>query len=417
MKKHLQRLAILVFLIPICVWAKTELVEKTTTGFGESYQTALSSALMDAVRQVRGLEVGSEKQLKLDFKHLVNDSLEKKTASFGVEEQVFTQSKGWVQSYSVSSVKKPKDNNDVWEVSVVAKIPMHHSEIKDDARSSIAVMPFRFTHATFAIDDLEKGSNAFQMSSRMRDKIQTSLMQTQQFTVVNRNYGSEYVSEKALLSSNNVPAVEASRLGNLVGADFMIVGNIHDLSTKIERQTFYGMTQVEVIDRFDLSYQVIEVATQKILWTDNLVEEQARAETESTSSVLDDIAGLVVSSIMDVIYPVKVMDVVSPSEVYLNQGKSRVSEGDKFELLSQGRTLKDPDTGISIKIEGKKVGELTVDSVLPKYSVATLTSGDVKAVKKGAVVRLVKKSSSVTDIETNKQVRPTAGSSAAPIQW
>ena len=417
MKKHLQRLLIIVLFIPLSVWAKTELVEKTTTGFGKDYQEALTSALMDAVRQVRGLQIGSEKQLKLDFQHLVKDSVEKKTATLGVEEQIFTRSKGWVDSYEVTNVKKPKDNNDVWAVTIAAKIPMYQSVIKEDKRSSIAVMPFRFSHATFAINGQGQPSNAYQMSGRMRDRIQTSLTQTQQFSVVNRSYGNEYASEKALLSSDNVPASEASRLGNVVGADFMIVGNIHDLSTKIERKTFYGVTKIKNIDRVDLSYQVIEVATQKILWADTLTEEFERSEDGNTTSTLDNVALMVVSGVMDVIYPVKVIDVVSKGEVYLNQGQARIKEGDVYALFAKGRTLKDPDTGMPIKVNGKKMGELSVVTVLPKYSVAELSDGDIKNVEKGAVVRLVKQDDVSGNIQQNKEVRPTAGSGEAPIQW
>lgn len=417
MKKHLQRILLLVCLVPLCVWAKTELIESTSTGFGGDYQEALTSALMDAVRQVRGIEVSSEKQLKLDFKHLIKDASENKSATIGVEEQIFTQSKGWVQSYSVSNVKKPSDNNDVWEVTIVAKIPMYQSAIKDDTRSSIAVMPFRFSHSTFAIDELGKASSGYQLSSQMRDKIQILLTQTEQFTVLNRSYGSEYVTEKALLSSDNVPASEASRLGNLVGADFMIVGNIHDLSTKIERQTFYGMTKVKSVDRFDLSYQVIEVATQKILWADSIAEEVERAEEENTLSTLNIISNLVVSGVMDVIHPIKVMDVISKDEIYLNQGQSRVTEGEVYALFTKGRSVKDPDTGMSISVDGKKIGELSIVTVLPKYSVATLSEGSLNAVQKGAIVRAIKQDAASDNVNSTKEVRPTAGSSEAPIQW
>lgn len=417
MKKHLQRLILLVCLVPLCVSAKTELIESTSTGFGGDYQEALTSALMDAVRQVRGVEVGSEKQLKLDFKHLIKDTSEKKTATVGVEEQIFTQSKGWVQSYIVSNVKKPNDNNDVWEVTIVAKIPMYQSAIKDDARSSIAVMPFRFSHSTFAIDQHGKASSGYQLSSQMRDKIQTSLTQTAQFTVLNRSYGSEYVSEKALLSSDNVPASEASRLGNLVGADFMIVGNIHDLSTRVERQTFYGMTKVKNVDRFDLSYQVIEVATQKILWADSITEEVERAEDEDSLSTLNTISDLVVSGVMDVIHPIKVIDVVSKDEIYLNQGQSRISEGEVYALFAKGRSVQDPDTGLPITVDGKKIGELSIVTVMPKYAVATLSEGNLNTVEKGAIVRVIKQDSVPDSTNSPKEVRPTAGSSEAPIQW
>lgn len=416
MNKHLISIVLVLLLFPLHAGAEQALISKTTTGFGDSYQQALSSALMDAVRQVRGVQVGTEKQFKAEFQSLVKDESENKSATIGVSEDIFTRSKGSVHSYTVDSVKKPKNNNDVWSVTLTAKIPEYKAKIAADKRDSIAVMPFRFAHPTFSINDQGKPSNAYQLSDRIRDRIQTSFTQTQQFSVVNRSYGNEFSSEKALLSSDNVPAVEASRLGKVVGADFMVVGNIHDLSTKTETTSFYGASKTKTFDRVDLSYQLIEVATQKVLWADTLTEELERKEDQTTTETLDSVARLVVTGVMNVLYPVKVLDVVAEDEIYLNQGLSRLAEGDSVGFYSTGRTITDPDTGVKIKIEGKKKGELTVVSVHAKYSIAELTDGKIKGVKKGVIVRLLKPEA-VIDVQKGKEVRATAGSSEAPVNW
>lgn len=408
-------LMLICLLLSASVFAKTELVEKQTTGYGADYQEALSSALMDAVRQVRGLQVSSEKQLKLDFQHLIKDKTENKQATVGVVEDIFTRSKGWVHSYSVISTEKPKDNNDTWKVTILAKIPTHKSAIKDDKRDSIAVMPFRFSHPTFAIDELGKPSNGYQMSGRIRDRIQTAFTQTQQFAVVNRSFGSEFASEKALLSSDNVSPTEASRLGNVVGADFMIVGNIYDLSTKVEEKEFYGMKKVSIKDRVDMSYQLIEVATQKVLWADTLTHEIDRKEEDDTTVTLDAVAKLILSGVMDVLFPVKVLDVVSEDEIYLNQGAARLSVDNMLGLYSEGRVMKDPDTGREIKIAGRKMGTLKVIEVMPTHSLAELKEGELRKVKPGAVVKVLV--NETLDPHKDKEVRHTAGSSEAPVNW
>ena len=414
MKKHIFSILV-ILLLPFSAHAKTELVDKTTSGYGSSYQEALTSALLDAVRQVKGLTVGSEKQVRADLTKVIEKDVTHINASIGVEEKIFTISKGWVDSYSIKSVSEPKGDDSRWVVTIVAKIPVHKSSIKDQGRQSIAVMPFRFAHTTFAINDMGQPSNAFQMSSRIRDRILSSLTQTQQFVVLNREHGSEFASEKALLSSDNVSPSEASRIGNVVGADFMVVGNIHDLSTKTETKSFYGATKTSTLDRVDLSYQVIEVATQKLLWADTLSAEFTRDEDQTTTSTLDGISRLVVSGVMDLIFPIKVLDVVSAEEVYLNQGKARIKEGDVFALFTQGRTMKDPDTGVEIKIDGNKTAELIAVNVQAKYTVAEVKDGNVEKVKKGDVVRMLLLE--IDDIQKNKKVRETSGSSEAPIVW
>ncbi|TNC81845.1 MAG: hypothetical protein C9356_06840 [Oleiphilus sp.] len=398
--------------------AETERVEKTTTGYGQTYQEALAGALYDAVRQVRGATVGSEKQLRADLNSVFNQNAALITSTVGVEENIFAVSKGWVESYEVKSTTKPKSKEDMWEVTVVAMIPVHQSQIKDQGRQRIAVMPFRFAHSTFAIDDLGNASSAFQISSRIRDRILGSLTQTQQFVVVNRDHGAEFASEKALLSSDNVSPSEASRIGNVAGADFMVVGNIHDLSTKAESKTFYGMTKTTFQDRIDLSYQVIEVATQKVLWADTVntkVERKPADDDSGITTTIDHVAHLVLSGVMDVLYPIKIMDVASANEIYLSQGKARVREGDVFALFSEGRTLKQPDSGIEIKIDGKKVAELVAVTVLPKYSIAEVRNGSIDGVKAGDIVRTLVQDKE--DLYKNKEVRSTPGSSDAPVNW
>lgn len=398
--------------------AKTELVEQTATGYGDSYQEALAAALFNAVMQERGTTVGSEKQLRLDLLRVFEEDRTTVSASVGVEQKIFSLSKGWVDSYKVKSSQKPKSAADAWQVTVVANVPVHKSLIKDQGRQSIAVMPFRFTHSTFAINDLGQPSNAFQISSRIRDRILSSITQTQQLVALNRSYGAEFASEKALLSSDNVPASEAARIGNVVGADYMVVGNIHDLSTKVETDTFYGMTKTKVTDRVDMSYQVIEVATQKLLWADTVstsFERDQKSDDNNITATIDLVAKLVVSGVMDLLFPIKVLDVAGSDEIYLNQGKARVSEDDVFALFTEGRTMRDPDTGVEIKIDGKKVAELTATSVSAKYSIAKLTDGDIAKIKKGDIVRVLHMEKA--DINKNKEVRETPGSSEAPVNW
>jgi hypothetical protein len=254
------------------------------------------------------------------------------------------------------------------------------------------------------------------MSGRIRDRVQTAFTQTQQFAVVNRSFGSEFASEKALLSSDNVSPTEASRLGNVVGADFMVVGNIYDLSTKVEEKEFYGMKQITMKDRVDMSYQLIEVASQKVLWADTISQELDRKKDEDPTKTLDAVAMLILSGVMDVLYPVKVLDVVSEDEIYLNQGSARLKAEDVLALYSSGRVMKDPDSGREIKIEGRKLGVLTIVEAMSTYALAKLTEGELNKVKPGAIVRMLKTEES-TDPYQNKEVRSTAGSSEAPVNW
>lgn len=415
MKNIISIILLCLLFIPVSS-AKTTTVAREASGFGSDYQQALAAALLEAVRQVKGLEIGTEKELQMEFQQVAKGSLETTTAKVGVKEDIYTRSKGWIDSYEITAVQKPQSSDDTWKVTVIANIPKYESDIKNDTRKSIAIMPFRFATPTFAVTDQGVNVSAYAISSRLKERIQTEFAQSRKFAVLNREYNEEFTSEKKLLSSDNVPASEAGRLGQVLGADFMIVGNIFDLSTKNETTSFYGVTKIKTIDRIDMSYQVIEVATQKIMWANTITEELVREKDQNNAATLDKVANIVVSGVMDVIYPIKVMDLVSSQEIYLNQGGDRIAEGDQFELFTAGRNLVDPDTGMAIKVDGSKTGELTVLTVLPKYAIAELVSGDYKNVQKGAIVRRVK-SGDKLDPYKDKEVRETAGSSEAPVKW
>lgn len=63
------------------------------------------------------------------------------------------------------------------------------------------------------------------------------------------------------------------------------------------------------------------------------------------------------------------------------------------------------------------MGQLSVVTVMAGYAVAELTDGDYSKVEKGAVVKRLTSTSSSGNAQADKEVRPTAGSSEAPIQW
>lgn len=402
-------------LVPVLGLADTVLKEQVATGHGETYQEALAAALFNAANQVKGVPVSSEKQLRLDIEEAVGSAGERIQTSVGTEEKIFTLSKGWIDSYTVTSSAKPTGKDGTWSVTVRAKIPQHETSLQDDKRKRIAVMPFRFSHETYALDDQGVGSNAYQLSQRMRDRIASTLTQSQHFVVLNRELNSDFLSEKALLSSDNVPPAEASRLGQLAGADFMLVGNIHKLQTEAEDKDFYGVTNTRRTDRVDLTYQLIEVASQKVEWADTLTTEHVRKQDESTDQTLDQIAGSVLASLMDVFYPIRILEVNGSEQIYLSQGSARLKVGDVLASFGAGKTLANPDTGESIKTVGTLQAQLVVVQVEPQYSIARLQDGSVDSLKKGVTVRSL--SSTADNSDSIPAATETPGSSSAPVRW
>lgn len=400
-------------------WAAVS--EQTATGIAEDYNQALSAALYNAVQQENGAKLTKTQTLKADIEQLINSSAGTSTSTtsidIGTQEKITATGTKFIKSYQVTQVKKPSKDKKTWEVTVKAEIPKYESLVDSADRPSIAVMPFRFTHPTFQLSDTQASSNSFQLSGRIKDKLISALTQTQYFTVLNRAddaaLSAEFLTESALLNSDFVSATEASRFGNIVGADFMITGRINDLVSQSEVKSFYGMDKKTTVDLIDISFQVVEVATQKLLWADTITTEYDRPKDAPANATIDYVAKLVSSSTLDHLHPIKVLKAKSESQIYLNQGRARISKGDIYAIHSKGETFADPSTGLEIATEGEEVARIEVASTHDKYAIGTLTSGDFSAVKEGNALMPVNDEPKADD----KQVRETPGSSDAPVKW
>jgi hypothetical protein len=100
------------------------------------------------------------------------------------------------------------------------------------------------------------------------------------------------------------------------------------------------------------------------------------------SELIDEIIVKLNSEFLDILMPVRVLDIQNDT-VYLNEGGTRIQEGEKFSILGPHRTLTDPGSGALIRIEGNKFAEIVVKDVMEEYSVADVIYGDINKVTVG----------------------------------
>jgi len=385
--------------------------ERETRGFGDTYQQALSSALLEAVRQVRGLEVGTEKTLKSTIIQSIDQDGVLIVGNDRVSENIYTQSQGWIKTYQILEVIKPEKKDGQWEVLALVTVPVYKGALKNDNRKTIAVLPFEIAYkeimtknTRIVVDDL---------SERVSEGILSELTQSRKFAVVNRSYDKHFDKERALLKSSKVSSAEASRLGQKLGADFIIVGKIHSLSLAKTEHNFYGLKKFSFDANVSLFYSVIEAATEKAMWADTVdYRYSGEDETRIISEFIAGLSGSIVTNIMDVIYPVKILDLQGgENDILLNQGGKRLHVGLLMDIFTPGKTLNDPDTGMPIKVDGKKIAQIKITGVLPKYSIATIIDGSFNQLKVNAITRRSK----TVEQQNTAPVRPlTPGSSGKP---
>jgi len=416
MSKGLLILLICLAIQPLQSWAKADLTESITTGFGENYQDAVASALMESVRQVNGVLVGDEKTIKVEFEQLIDGHSETNLAKVDISKDIFLRSKGAIKSYLVTTVVKPTKEHPTWSVTVKALIPKYISEIGNTKLPNLAIFPFRDNKRVLKTNQARLLTGGFEISNRIRDQLINTFTKSNFFNVLNRSFERELASEKALLNSGKVPAIEARRLGQVLGADFILLGTIDDHATNTETSKLYGLENMTITERLDVSYQLVEVATQQIFWADTVSMVFEKAKEPKAEELYKSVALKVSESILDLIHPIQIMKVSTKDEIYLNQGKARVKQGEVFAIFDIGTTLKNPANDEIIQVKGAKLGILEIKTVFAKYATAQLTSGNINLVVLGSSVekiRLEKQKHPSFD----KEVRATEGSGEAPIRW
>ncbi len=414
----------------IVVYAETTDVKVEATGYGDTYREALLSALLDAVAQTRGLQTSTKEFLKLEFQQTVKgDASLASMQSIGVEEQVSTRVKGWLKSYRViSSGKDKKDGH--WVVEISALVPKPVDERLKDNRKTLAVMPFRVSQIAFQIDGGDgatKAVSAITVSKRLADQLRANFSQLGKISVVNRQFGPEVFSEKALLSSELVPASEAANLGSVIGADYMLLGTIYRFESELKDRKFYNATIETAKDRIELYYQVIDTYTQKIIWANTIDFEFDKEKQQTLQEKLSDdekyldladtltaLSDLISSEVLSHLYPPRVVS-ISGQQLYISHGAKALQIGTLLNIYNPGRTLKDPDTGRTLLLDGESLGQAEIIDLRPDYAVANLISGDLNKINDKVVLRRASADAQSPAMEDKRYSTP--GESDAPVSW
>jgi len=407
-------IALLLLIFSPLGWSATVEITREATGYGDTYQEALSSSLLEGLRQIKGLEIGTEKTLKLKIIESITEKETTITRDADVSEDIFTSSNGRIRSYDVISIEEPKKGFSQWRVVTLVTIPQYEQLVENDTRKTVAVLPF-----TVKSGKSDEGDGALNLSESaviIADKVISQLSQSRKFAVVNRSYEEAFNAERELLSSNLVSAAEATRLGQKLGADIIIIGTLYDLQATREVKEFYGVKFSRSNASANLFYNVIEAATEKVLWADTInYSIDLKNEDDFLSEITNKISNAITNGVLDVIYPIKILEALKSESILLNQGGNRAEIGQQLEVYAPGREIADPDTGMPIVVDGDFIALLEVIKVLPKYSVGKLVKGQLEGIKVGAITRAV-----ISEQESVSSVPPrelTPGSSDKPLNW
>jgi TolB-like protein len=386
-------------------------------GFGTSRSTAEFDALVRVLSQVSGVQLVSKDLStivnEINNKYVNGREDEKHEFIEQSHQNILTEVSGLVSSYNILSSDRVDGG---WEVEIEAIIPRYKTPgFAPESRRSIGVLNFR---------------GGSQVDPKLADLFQSALVskltQMRKFTVVDRDFKSEYNLEEQNILFGDMPVSEIARIGASLGLDYMVVGKIHDLNSnsKSDFLEATGQSIRSLEGNFMVHMRVIVMATRQIkasqTYTGNFTMSNSENRLGLWNDFLNKKAEDIAISLRNNIFPIRIIKVIprqgiSGKLAILNEGGDSVSLGEVYNIYKLGEMMHDPYTKEQLGRTETIVGKLRITSVNPKVSYAELIetsevfwseSGEI--VGSGVLCRPVIDSEKIEKVEGRKtNVRKT----------
>ena len=347
-------------------------VEVDSEGSGSSREAAVGRALVGAIQQVGGTSIQAETVLAQTSAQISTEQGSRLELSASVQSAIQQQAGGIIRSYQVIAIEREPDGLFRARLRVVVE-RFQPTANTGDTRRRLVVSEF--------LDEQRRPS---EFGRQLREALLQHLTQSRRFAILDRDANSAYEQEMALLQ-RSAPLVEQVRVGQVLGADFIVVGTIRGVGAQRSEQqlSLTGETVVRTSARGAFDFQVLEIATRQVRWAGSA----SAASGGDLRRVLEDIATRVGRDISQTIYPLRVIRAEAPGEIILNQGGVTVSVGQRFRLMVLGDELRDPYTNESLGQIERDLGEIEIQRVDPRLSYAKLVSGRLPPGGSEALVR------------------------------
>ncbi|WP_136810448.1 CsgG/HfaB family protein [Desulfosediminicola flagellatus] len=172
-------------------------------------------------------------------------------------------------------------------------------------------------------------------------------------------------------------------LGTAVGADYLVVGNIHQLGSSITTQKIplseSGRTLHRKMSEARLRLRVINAANSTVVGADSLnitvssMLFSGGPENRGDFEFMDSVASSAAAKILDMIFPATV---ISVQPLIISRGANDgVVEGNRFQIVRDGKALKE-SSGVVIGHLKKTIGEVEVTDVQGNFAVVTPITGE-----------------------------------------
>jgi len=340
-----------------------EEVSVQVTGNGVTREEAISSALMQAVEQVSGVKIESRSSMSVEFQSMSNSAGEAFQIDESQQKEIQKKANGIIKRYEMLESGKENDNRYFANLKVTIERYSALGLPTQDRRRIYTVLPIDLSR--------KAGSNA----ALLMDKLNAYLVQSRRFAVLDRGNLGVYEKELDILKSDQVPLAEIVRIGQVIGADYIVIPKIRkfEQTETIETVQLTGQRLARVTTSLNIDYVLVDVATRQIRWTGKIDKKQSSSLEASLLEAVDDLG----ESILNSIYPLRVLQVLEGGMVVINQGGETLKVNEALTAMQLGEQIIDPYTKEPLGQVETPVAEILIDRVDPKLSYGRVVSGKV----------------------------------------
>ena len=350
-------------------FSQIETVSVNSKGYGDGPESALNSALTQAIGQVNGRSIDSDTLLTTTEKTSTKNDESDYLSSRDFKESIKSKTKGVVESYSI--ISNAKDDSGLWVAEITAQIARFKTS-KSANRKRIAVIDLigRQGCCLTAEGELNPDVAAYEVSSA----ISNFLVQSRKFTVLDRSFqGFAEAERNTLKTSENMPVKELAKLGQELFADMILVGNLNSIRLKKAQRKMSTSDRVleYLAGNIATNIRIIDPATGQIKFSSSLRMNPKDLDLNLGSDIFTiskKVGERVGFTVLNAIYPIQVTGVTEKIVVDLNTGGDVVSVGQVFDLMLLGEKIKDAYTKESLGKRETKIGTVEITQVSPKQS-------------------------------------------------
>jgi hypothetical protein len=361
--------------------AKVVEVSVEAEGIGTSYDDAVRSALTNAVSKVTGMQIANASSVVSGSIKMTNNlDLSLSANSLATSNATVTKTTGQINKYEVLNKRITSNKNH--HVKLIASIYKYEPS-KSSNRKRLAFLPT--THKD-EFTNFFGNIHSSEIASMLNNNMEQFLVQARKFSVLSRKELKQIGSELSLMSSHMTPVQEKAKLGQIVGADFLLITEVvsAEIAQNLKVSNITGQKSSLMNGSITINVKVIDTITSEIKYSSAHTHEEKSGLTRE--ELISKLAKKAVNELVYRIYPISIIS-VNGNNVTLNFGGDKSNIGQLYEVFAKGEKLIDPYTGESLGTSERAIGKMQITRVTGKVSYGTILSG--QGFSEGMVVRVL----------------------------